>query len=90
MTYLSITMMITLAFYVMYRNYQTYYLRINITDICFNYTIKQIRNGVYDDNALEWCDDQLPSYNKMVFSFHKRLRIKDWLTTEQINKLTNL
>ena len=78
------------ALYVLYRNNQTYRLRMKITDMCGAYTIKQIRNGVYDDNALEWCDDQLPSYNKMALSFHKRLRIESWLTTEQINKLNSI
>lgn len=76
-----------LGIYLIHRNNQTYRLRMKITNMCGDYTIKQIRNGIYDDNALEWCDDQLPSYNKMVLSFHKRLRVEDWLTTEQINKL---
>lgn len=76
-----------LGFYIIHRNNQTYRLRMKITDICYEYTIRQIRNGIYDDDAMEWCDDQLPSYNKMVLSFHKQLRVEDWLTTEQLNKL---
>lgn len=76
-----------LGFYIIHRNNQTYRLRMKITDICYEYTIRQIRNGIYDDNAMKWCDDQLPSYNKMVLSFHKQLRVEDWLTIEQLNKL---
>lgn len=79
---------VVLGIYLIHRNNQTYRLRMKITDICYEYTIKQIRNGIYDDDAMEWCDDQLPSYNKMVWSFHKQSRVEDWLTTEQINKLT--
>jgi hypothetical protein len=90
MLIIHLTLITGAALIVLHRNNKTFRLRNQITDICGEYTLKQIRNGVYDDNALEWCDEQLPSYNRMVLSFHKRLRIQDWLTTEQITKLNNI
>lgn len=87
MTFLIILFIICIivliyCFYNLYRNNKVYEFRLTIIDAQFKYN--QSINY-----QCKWNINTIPSYNKMLYQFWKPLKLRYWLTTEQIHNIQN-
>jgi hypothetical protein len=79
---LSIFLFFSIA--ILIRNEQVLRFRLNLIELHFNWVSKNDFDGEYVTEFMK----RIPSYNKMLYSF-KKLTLENWLSTEDINKLTN-
>lgn len=78
------------SFWMLRRNTKVAAFRLQINDLCYRWSsdrVPQMARGE-ETSAYYWLWAKMPSYEKMLFSI-KPLKLKNWLTEEQLKKLTN-
>jgi len=81
-----VTVLLIFCFVILIRNDRVCAFRIKVNELCGAYNIRRINEGKFGIDSREWAYDNLPSYDKMLYSF-KKLRLETYLSDELIKKL---
>lgn len=72
--------------YILYRNKKTYNFRMEISEMCYDYNDRRIKERDLNfKSAYEWFYEKY-SYEKMLYSF-KPLKLEVWFTEKELEEI---